>query len=494
MRVVTGLIAHETSTFTTVETTRKNYQERYGNLRGNDILQAFRGTNKPTGGFIEGAEVHGFELIPTIVAEPHPSAPTPRALFDEIIQEMLNGFSDAGPIDGVLLELHGAMVAEGIDDGEGYILAAVRNLVGDVPIVGQLDIHSNVSPEMIEIADVLIGRESYPEVDMALRGRECADVLVRIIREGLRPTSALHQIPMVWGMNQVTGHSPMKEAIDYLHEIESRPGVVCGSIATCFPLADIPHMGASVYIVTDDDQVMAQRYADELGKYLYDRRADWHYEMPSTKETLARAHQENRFPVVFADRNDNTGGGSPGDSTAMLRTFIEAELEDACVLYMVDPEAVDKCMEAGVGATITLDVGGKSSSLQGTPVTMTAQVLSLSDGRFRYHGPMLAGLEGTMGPSAYIRQEGVHVLLVNEREQPFDTAFSESLGLDPREMRYIGVKSAAHFRAGFEPWVGAIHVVTEPGVHDAGYVTFHRLGRKLFGLSGWDGPPDTKQE
>ncbi|MXY97558.1 MAG: M81 family metallopeptidase [Gemmatimonadetes bacterium] len=484
MRVVTGIIAHETSTFTTVETTRRNYQERYGGLRGSDILKTFRGANKPTGGFIEGAEAHGFELIPTIVAEPHPSGPTPRALFDEIVDEMLEGFRGAGPIDGVLLELHGAMVAEGIDDGEGYILSAVRDLVGDVPIVGQLDIHSNMTPLMIEQADVLIGRESYPEVDMAPRGRECADVLVRILREGLQPTMALHQIPMVWGMNQVTAHSPMKEAIDYLHEIESRPGVVCGSIATCFPLADIPHMGASVYIVTDDDRDMAQRYADELGAWLYDRRADWHYHMPSTRETLERVHEEGMYPAVLADRNDNTGGGSPGDSTSMLRTFIEAGLEDACVLYIVDPEAVDRCMDAGVGATVTLDVGGKSTPLQGKPVTMTAEVLALSDGRFRYHGPMLAGLEGTMGPSAHIRQEGVHVILVNEREQPFDTAFSESLGLDPKEMRYIGVKSSAHFRAGFEPWAGAIHVVTEPGVHDAGVVTYHRLGRKLYPLDG----------
>ncbi len=120
MRIVTGIIAHETSTFTTVETTRKNYQERYGCLRGNEILAAFRGTNKPTGGFIAGAEAHGFELIPTIVAEPHPSGPTPRALFDELLGEMLDGFRNAGPIDGVLLELHGAMVAEGIDDGEGH--------------------------------------------------------------------------------------------------------------------------------------------------------------------------------------------------------------------------------------------------------------------------------------------------------------------------------------------------------------------------------------
>jgi microcystin degradation protein MlrC len=187
---------------------------------------------------------------------------------------------------------------------------------------------------------------------------------------------------------------------------------------------------------------------------------------------------------VLADRNDNTGGGSPGDSTGLLRTFVDAQLEDACVLYMVDPAAVVACQEAGVGATLSLEVGGKSSPLQGAPVAMTAEVVALSDGTFRYDGPMFAGLEASMGPSAHIRQGGVHVLLVSQREQPFDTAFARTLGLDPQQMRTIGVKSAAHFRAGFEPWAGNIIVVSEPSVHstDTGHLRFHNLGRKLYPL------------
>ena len=482
MRVITGAISHETSTFTPVATSYESFDERFGRLRGADILRLFRGVNTPTGGFIEGAEAHGFELVPTLFAEAHPSGPASRHAFDAILNEMLDRMAAAMPADGVLLELHGAMVAEGIDDGEGRILSAVRNLVGPgVPIVGQLDIHSNVSHRMVETADVLIGRETYPEVDMAARGRECADVLVRILRDGLRPTMALCQVPMVWGMNQVTAHPPMREAIAELHRIEAQPGVVCGSIATCYPLADVPDMGASVYVVTEDDRALAQRYADELGAWVFARRADWHIPMPATREALRQAGATGRFPVILADRNDNTGGGSPGDSTGMLRAFVEAGLQDACVLYVVDPEAVAQCAGAGVGATLTLDVGGKSSSLQGAPVRMTAEVVALSDGRFRYDGPMYAGLEGHMGPSAHIRQEGIHVLLTTTREQPFDTAFARTLGLDPKRMRYIGVKSAAHFRAGFEAWAGVITVVNEPAVHGWD-MPFRRLGRKVYPL------------
>ena len=484
MRVVIGAIAHETSTFTNVATTWESYtKERFGYLRGEEILSKFKGTSSGIGGFVGGAEAHGLELVPTIFAEAQPSGPTPRTIFDAILGELLEGISAAGSIDGVLLELHGSMIAEGIDDADGHILEAVRAQVGDkVPILAQLDIHSNVSPRMVEMADVLIGRETYPEIDMAERSRECVDVLVRIHREGLQPTMALHQIPMVWGLNQVTAHSPMREAIAELHRIEAKPGVVCGSIATCFPLADVPNMGASVYIVTDNDQAQAQACADELGGWLFERRAEWHLPMPSTEEALKQAEADGKFPVIFADRNDNTGGGSPGDSTGMLKTFVEAGLEDACLLYIVDPEAVSLCKQAGRGATLTLGVGGKSSPLQGEPVPMEVEVVALSDGDFQYEGPRNKGLEGSMGSSAYIRQGGIHVLLVTAREQPFGTAFSMSMGLDPRRMRYIGVKSSVHFRAGFESWAGAIYPVSEPGVHEpsTGELKFHRLGRKLY--------------
>ena len=486
MRIVTGAICHETSTFTPVTTTWKSYHnEHFGYLRGEEIFDKFRRTNTPIAGFIEGAETHGFELVPTIFANAHPSGPTPRDIFDTILEDLLDGIKGVNPIDGILLELHGAMVAEGIADGEGHILGAVRELVGpQVPILAQLDIHSNVSHRMVEMADVLIGRETYPEIDQAERGRECADVLIRILRDGVHPTMALHQIPLVWGINQVTAHSPMREAISELHRIEAQPGVICGSIATCYPLADIPDLGASVYIVTDNDLALAQRYADELGEWIWQRRADWHSPMPPTREALAEAEAQGKFPVMFADRNDNTGGGSPGDSTGMLRTFIDAGLEDACILYIVDPEAIAQCEQAGVGGTLTLDVGAKASPLQGKPVRMTVEVVALSDGRFHYGGPRNAGLEGNMGPSGYIRQGGIHVLLVTEREQPYDMAFSQTLGLDPRHMRYIGIKSTVHFRQGFESWAGAIYAVSEPSAQGPaeGALQFHKLGRKLYPL------------
>lgn len=485
-RVIVGGISHETSTFTPVATTLQSFHERFL-LRGNEILEVLRVTNTPIGGYIDGAAKHGFELIPTLFAEAHTSGPTPRPVFDSLVNELLERIEAAGAVDGVLLELHGSMCAgdldspDGVPDAEGMILEGIRRIVGpDVPILAELDIHSNVTPKMVEMADVLLGRESYPEIDMAERARDCTDVLARIWNEGLRPTMALHQIPMVWGMNQVTAHSPMREAISELHRIEAQPNVVCASIATCYFLADVPDMGASVYVVTDNDRQEAQRYADELGKWCYERRAEWHFHMPTTREALELAQSAGRYPVIFADMRDNTGGGSPGDSTGMLQAFVEAGLRDACVLNITDPESVKQCHAAGEGATLTLDVGGKSSPLQGEPIRMTARVVGLSNGKFHYDGPMFAGLESDLGPSAHIEQDGIHVLLTTLREQPFCTAFARSLKLNTRQMRYIGVKSSAHFRAGFESWAGSIHVVSEPSVHDLGNLPYMRLNRRLY--------------
>jgi len=486
MPVVIGGICHETSTFTPVKTTLQSYEERLL-LRGDELVTTLTDTNTPIGGFIDGATTHQLDIIPTLFACPHTSAPTPRPIFDMLLGELIERIEDAGEIDGILLYLHGSMVVgdldtpDGLPDADGYILSEIRKCVGSsVPILAQLDIHSNISPLMVEMADVLVGRETYPEVDMAERGRECVDILARMLTDGLHPTMALYQIPMVWGMNQVTEHAPMNEAIARLHNIETGPNVICGSIAVCYYLADVPDMGSSVYIVTDNNIELAQQYAKQLGDWIFDRRADWHYELPSTVDALKQAEAHGKFPVIFADSRDNTGGGGPGDSTGVLKTFIDANLQDACVLYIVDPEAIAECQKAGVGNTITLDIGAKSSPLQGDPISMTVEIMALSDGHFQYDGPMFAGLSGNMGASAYIRQGGIHVILVSVGEQPFDTAFARTLGLDPRQMRYITVKSTAHFRASFEPWAGAIYLVSEPSVHNLGSLPFKRLGRKVY--------------
>ena len=233
-------------------------------------------------------------------------------------------------------------------------------------------------------------------------------------------------------------------------------------------------------MITDGDPELAQRSADELAAWIFARRADWQMAVPTTAAVLDEIGDTGPYPIVIADSNDNCGGGSPGDSTGMLRTFIERSLEDACVLYIVDPEAALACHRAGPGATLRMALGGKSDPAQGEPVEAEWQVVAVSDGAYTYDGPMLAGLSTTLGPSAHVRSGGVHVIIVTYRDQPFDSALARSLGLHPRRMRYIGLKSTGHFRAHFEPFAGVIRTVNEPSVHDPTHIRYRNLGRPVY--------------
>ncbi|MAV37646.1 MAG: hypothetical protein CMJ59_19560 [Planctomycetaceae bacterium] len=467
MRIATGGIIHETSTCVDTPTTIDDFEHDRGVIRGEAMLDRFRGANVQTGGFIAAADEYGFELVPLLRAAAFPGGLIRRADYDALKAELIERLQAAGPVDGVLLDLHGAMVVDGIDDGDGDVIAAVREVVGpDVPIGVPQDLHGNHTEWRVEVADAIVGYDTFPHIDMADRGREAGEIIVRTIRGEIRPTMALHRLPMFWSTPcQVTAHPPMNEVIDRLHEIEGREGVVSMTVATGFPWADVADAGSSVIAVTDNDPQLAQQLADELGGWIWENRQRWYAPPLSVRDALAEGERLGRFPIILADHTDNTGGGSPGDSTEVLHTFLELGLSDALVLYMVDPEVAQLAHTAGVGSRIPISLGGKSSPVQGAPVEAEAEVVALSDGAFAYDGPMFSGLTGSMGTSAWIKLAGVSVVVVCSREQPFDQAFARSLGIDCASMRYIAVKSAAHFRAAFEPIAGSVQNVDAAGIH-----------------------------
>jgi microcystin degradation protein MlrC len=220
-----------------------------------------------------------------------------------------------------------------------------------------------------------------------------------------------------------------------------------------------------VVVVADGDRDRAQRTADEFAGWIWENRERWRAPIVSVREGLAAGEKLGRYPIILADHADNTGGGSPGDSTEVLRTFLDLGLRDALLLYMVDPAVAKQAHAAGAGKRIHVTLGGKSDPIQGPPVEAEAEVVALAHGKFAYDGPMFKGLTGSMGTSARLRIGGVDVVVVTAREQPFDTAFARSLGIDCRTMRYIALKSAAHFRAAFEPFAGSIHNVDAAAIH-----------------------------
>ena len=471
MRIATGGVLHETSTFLPSFTTMADFEQGFGIYRGDEIFARFRGANMCPGGFIEGAEAHGLELVPLIWGFAYPSGIIRRADYEQLKGEFLDRLrqheAEHGPVDGVLLDLHGAMVVEGIDDGDGDMIAAVRAALGpDRPLVVTFDLHGNHTKRRTELASAIVGYDTYPHVDMAARGREAADIMVRILNKEIRPVMALRQLPMFWSAQcQVTAHPPMDEVLRRVHELEQRPGIVSATIATGFPWADVPDLGASVMVVADGDRELAEQAANEIGDFVWEHRQRWYQAPPSVREGLAAGEKMGRYPIMLADFDDNTGGGAPGDSTEVLRTFIELGLQDALILYMVDLETVAAAHAAGVGSRIHVRIGGKSHPSQGQPVEADVEVVALTDGKFRYDGPMYSGLTGNLGPSAWLRTGGVSIVVVSKREQPLDAAFARSLGIDCSRMKYIGVKSAVHFRSGFEKIAGSIHNVDAQALH-----------------------------
>lgn len=478
MRIATGGIIHETSTFVNTRTTLRDFEFDRGIARGEQIPQQFPGTNVCTGGFVDGAKAHGFELVPLLRASAFPGGLIARQDYDSLKTEMLDRLAAAErdrPVDGVLLDLHGAMVIEGIDDGDGDVVDAFRKALGPArPIVFTQDLHGNHTRRRVAAGDALIGFDTYPHVDMHDRGLEAANVIARTIRGEIRPHMAIHQLPLFWGTaKQVTAHPPMDEVMRRLFDLERRPGIISATIATGFPWADVPDVGASVVVVADADRALAQRTADEFAGWIWENRERWRAPLVSVRQGLAAGEKLARYPIILADHADNTGGGSPGDSTEVLRTFLELGLHDALFLYLVDPEVARQAHAAGTGRRIQVVLGGKSDPIQGPPVAAEAEVVAISEGRFAYDGPMFKGLTGSMGTSAWLKIAGVSVVVVSAREQPFDTAFARTLGIDCRAMRYIALKSAAHFRAAFESFAGSIHNVDAAGIHTHDFTKLH---------------------
>ena len=483
MRIAVGGILHETSTFLPQITGIDDFANGFGLFRGAEIHDRFAGANMCVGGFLDAAQACHFKAVPLLWGFAYPSGliggADYAALRDEFLQRLAAADAEQ-PLDGILLDLHGAMVVEGIEDADGDTVAGVRRILGpNRPIVVTYDLHGNHTPQRMDLANASVGYDTYPHIDMAERGREAGLLIARTVRGEIRPLTALAQIPVFWSaQRQVTAHPPMDEVLRQLHALERQPGILAASVSTGFPWADVPQLGSSVFVVADGDANLAQGAAKELADWIWKNRQQF-YEPPiSIRQGLEAGERLGRFPIILGDYNDNTGGGAPGDSTALLRTFVGLDLSNSLLLYMVDLEVAGQAHRAGVGARITVPLGGKSHPRQGPPLELEWEVMGLSLGSFRYDGPMYSGLTGNLGTSAWLRWHGVSVVVVSKREQPLDPAFARSLGIDCAAMRYIGVKSAAHFRSGFERIAGSIHLVDAPALHSHRFETLKYKRRR----------------
>ena len=480
-RVAVGGIEHETTTFIRERTPLEEFARR--TVCG-DELSSLGEANTVIDGFVKGLRQTGLEMVPLSWVKATSGGPPTLETFEVLADNLLTQLRRAGPVDGVLLSLHGSYAALGIDDGDGEILRRVRDAVGpQCPLMAVHDMHSNISRQMVEAADVLLIERTYPHVDMAERAIQAANLMARTLAGECRPTMAYRSLPLLWAApKMIDAEPPMSEAVAQLSGLDQHREVLAASIGVGYQWIDSPLVGASTVVATHDDLQRAQQLADELARWIWDRREDWRRQPLSCSAALQQGEAANAYPIVLAEQGDNTGGGAPGDATEVLRLFVEQDLTPSAVLYMVDPEVAALARRAGVGSALDVAVGGKSHPLLGPPVPMRAEVLSVSDGRFTYDGPMWAGVDADLGDSALLCQRGVHVIVTSRRAQPIDLAFSRSLGLDCRQMRYVCVKSTGHFRSGFGPIAGSIYNVDTASLltQDFDQLPYTRLGRPVF--------------
>src|SRR3954449_8192026 len=472
-RIAVGGFLHETNTFAPTKATYDDFVHGGGwpaMAFGAGVLKTMRHINVGLAGFVEATEARGWELVPTISCGASPSAHVTSDAYERIVKVMIDGIASAGRLDAVYLDLHGAMVTEHLDDGEGEILARVRKVIGkDLPLVASLDLHANVTPEMIEHADALVAYRTYPHIDMADTGRAAAEHLALLLKTRQRFAKAFRQLPFLIPISwQCTSDQPTMGIYQQLAALES-DAVPTLSFAPGFPAADFRDCGPSVFAY-GRTQADADAAADKLVALIEGHEDDFDGRIYTPDDGVRHAMELAKTatrPIIIADTQDNPGAGGDSDTTGMLRALVRNNASKAAIGVMFDPASAKAAHAAGVGATVTLALGGKSGIPGDAPYRETFTVEHLSDGKFVAPGPYYGGRDMDMGPSAALRIGGVRVVVSSHKAQLADQSMYRYVGIEPTEQAILVNKSSVHFRADFEPIAEKLLICAAPGAMPA---------------------------
>ena len=489
MRLLLAMMKHETNTFSPVITDLTRFSRAGGAApdSGASAIAAYRGTGTVTGAYIEIAEAAGAEFELAIAADAWPSGPVEDAAYEVMCEAILAAVKRGG-WDGILLDLHGAMVTRSHEDGEGTLLKRIRAIDAKTPIAVGYDMHANVYAEMVEHANVVAGYQTYPHVDMYGTGRRAGDALIRMIRGQAKPTTAWGHLPMLpHVMRQGTADEPNKSLQARCQAMEAE-GALCASLFVGFPHADIRNAGLSVVITTDNDQALAERYRDELLNVAWAQREAFVYRLEPLEQSVARAKAMTEGPVFLLDHYDNAASGGPMDTTRVLAEIIRQGLENVAAFGIYDPQAVQQCIASGIGSTLTLPIGGKLKMPMcpepSEPLVVTGKVKTIFDGKYRAKGPMAAGTQQDMGHAVVLDTGRVEIVLFSRHVEPFDVNTLLAVGIDPMQKRYVMLKSRIHWRAGMSHLAKAVVECAGVGVctSDYGQHRFERLRRPIYPL------------
>ena len=491
MRVALGRFTHEANTFSPHLTDLDDFRSR-GIRRGMEILEDAEGTNTEMAGAVSVfANEPSCEIAPLLSAAAVSGGPIIGEVFRGLLHDLLSRLESALPVDGVLLVLHGAMMVDDEPDATGEILRSVRDLVGlSVPVVGTLDLHANVTNRMVRQATALVGYHTAPHTDMFETGESAARILLGTVNNGLSPTMALVRLPLIVAAeNARHDDGPLSEVINAALSLEERGEILHGGIYPVQPWLDIEDVASSVLVITDGSRQTAAGHANSLAQAFWSKRSEFVPDLVASDEAVRRSLSRVGGTVVLADSADAPSSGSTGDSTVLLKAVLDASPQEKLVLLnIVDTEAVAQAIDEGVGARVSLKVGGKLAPGFYAPVSFTGRVKMISDGTFKFKGPGMRGVEHHMGRTVVLVKGGVHLVVMERPVTQWDPQLYRSLGEEPTDACIVQVKSPAGFRAGYEGIAEEVMVIASPGVATPQFSTlpWGRLRRPIYPLD-----PDT---
>ncbi len=496
MRIAIGQLWQETNTLNPLPTTRADF-EQFGVYRGAELVERMQQTNE-LGGFIQSLRTwqERPEIVGLVRLPAWPSGPATAETFNWLCDEMLQAIHQAGLCDAFLLALHGAMTADDHPDVEGDILEAIRRLVGPlVPIVVTLDLHANVTPRMVDHADVLVPYHTMPHLDIFETGRRGARVLRRILVERARPVTAFQKIPAVVPAERSSTEAAQGVAVDLkrrLIDLESQPAVLACGLLPVQPWLDIPEFGSSVLVTTDNDARLASDACAAIADEFWQRRREYNPELHSVQDAVRLAHvQQQDGLVVLSDPADATTSGAPGDSVWILRELLRYEWLRPVLVTVVAPTVVAKAEQLGIGAEIATELGGVRDHRFGTSLSFRGIVERVFSASFVMSGHIGKALAIDMGTSAVLRSGQIRVIVTTHSGPHFAPELFRAAGFDPFAASVLVAKSPCGFRAVYEQRATAIYSVQAPGCAPTDFwnYDYRRIPRPLW---PWDEIADWK--
>ncbi len=498
MRLLAAMFKHETNTFSPVPTpVERFFGYRPGMLAGQAAIDAHRGTGSGLGGFIAVAEEAGATIEVAVAAEAPPSGVVEDDAYEAIAAPILEAVR-AGGFDAILLDLHGAMVTRSHEDGEGELLRRIRAIDPKTPVGVVLDMHANIYDAIVRHATVVTGYHTYPHVDVRESGIRAARIVLRALRGEVRPVMTWANRPMLpHVMRQGTHAEPNRSLQAACIEHERTGRALACSVFVGFPHADIREAGLSAVVCTDANADAAESIRDALLDEAWNARERFVYRAEPLAESVARAKALGDAavapggqggPVVMLDHCDNVASGGTMDTTAVLAEVLRQGLQDVVFYALHDPESVRAAIAAGVGAEVTLDVGGKapmpSIGAPAAPLRVTGTVKRITDGVYRLRGPMGTGARTNNGPTVVLQLGGVELVLISLYQEPFDLECFFSVGVDPTRKRFVVIKSRVHWRAGLGDLAREVVECSGVGVTTSDYslLRFEKVRRPVFPL------------